>query len=394
MGVVLACLLAFGLLTLWVPERWAVSAVQIGIYALAGYWLVVAAVRDFPPRSHPLMIPLAGAALWGCVQLAAGTTIYRWATEVAVLDWFTRLAVFFTAWQLFAAMEERDRARVARWLLWFGFAMATLAILQKYTSPDRIFWLFATEPGNVMGPFEYHNQYAVFIETVLPLALVVALRRGPDRWFATLAAGVMTASVVAAQSRAGIALVLAESAVVLLLLKRRGRPIRSAAAAVLALAAVFTLAVGYQPLRRKFDRSDQLAERRLLYLSTIEMAKDHPALGTGLGTWAIAYPAYARFDDGRRDNQAHNDWLQWTAEGGLPMLALMLGIPLLLVRPALRTVWGVGLLAVLAHCLVDYPFGQRPALGYYYFALAALVCAFAAENDGHGAREDVQLEPD
>jgi hypothetical protein len=59
-------------------------------------------------------------------------------------------------------------------------------------------------------------------------------------------------------------------------------------------------------------------------LMTNPLAKD-PAMihdrlwaGLGLGTWSAAYPAYASYDDGTFVNQAHNDWLQWGAEGGLP----------------------------------------------------------------------------
>ena len=36
----------------------------------------------------------------------------------------------------------------------------------------------------------------------------------------------------------------------------------------------------------------------------------------------------------------------------------------------MRTLWGVGLLAVLVHCLVDYHFQQRPVYGYVYFTFA------------------------
>ncbi|MCP5116599.1 MAG: hypothetical protein GY953_37700 [bacterium] len=116
-------------------------------------------------------------------------------------------------------------------------------------------------------------------------------------------------------------------------------------------------------------------------------------MGFGLATWSTAYPAYARFDDGLFDNQAHNDWAQWAAEGGIPFLLLMLLMAGLLTRPAMRTVWGVGLLAVLVHCFVDYHFQQRPVFGYVYFALAS-VCALAAKHDANRARQNVKLEPE
>jgi hypothetical protein len=86
-------------------------------------------------------------------------------------------------------------------------------------------------------------------------------------------------------------------------------------------------------------------------------------------------------------NQAHNDWAQWAAEGGLPFLALLLAVAAWSLRPALRSLWGVGIVSVFVHALVDYPMQQRPALAAYFFALLGVL---AASEDGrdraHGQR--------
>ncbi len=89
-------------------------------------------------------------------------------------------------------------------------------------------------------------------------------------------------------------------------------------------------------------------------------------------TWPETYPGYARFDDGRFVNEAHNDWIQWASEGGLPFLAIMFGIAAWSVKPALRSLWGLEILSVWLHALVDYPMRQRPALAAFFFALVAL----------------------
>jgi O-antigen ligase len=91
-------------------------------------------------------------------------------------------------------------------------------------------------------------------------------------------------------------------------------------------------------------------------------------MGFGLGTWATVYPAYAHYDDGTFVNQAHNDWVQWTAEGGIPMLLAMLWVAAAAVRPGLRHLWPLGIAAVFLHCLVDYPL-QKPALEVVFFTL-------------------------
>jgi O-antigen ligase len=375
LALAFACLLAGALLTLWAP-RWALAAVQIGLCLLTALWLAAMVRQQEPVRFDRLLVPLALAALWGWIQIAAGHTVYRWATEQAALDWFFRLLACLLALQLFQAGARRRR--LLGGLVWFGFAVSVAASLQRFTAPGKIFWLFDT--GGIQGamsPFVYYNQYAAFIETVLPVALVRALTERPRAWLYGMMAAVMIASVVASESRAGAFLVAAETIAFFGLAGRRAlaprRNLAWAAAGVVMLALAFAAAMGWTPLWAKLRRADPWGERRLLTLASIEMALERPWFGFGLGTWSVAYPAYARFDDGLFDNQAHNDWAQWAAEGGLPFLAAMVAVAALLAVRARRSVWGLGLLAVLAHCLVDYHFQQRPAFGYYYFALAGVL---------------------
>ena len=80
-------------------------------------------------------------------------------------------------------------------------------------------------------------------------------------------------------------------------------------------------------------------------------------------------------------NQAHDDWLQWTAEGGIPFAILVATLFVWSLRPAFRTVWGIGVVAVFLHAIVDYQF-SRPALGSWAIVVLALL-AFA-----DGERED------
>ncbi len=367
-------LLCFALLTSWVPQRWAVSLSQAGAFFLVAAWVAGRRVYHLPAHLTALLAPPAGAVLLGLVQLAAGKTVYRWETEAAVLNWTVNLAVLFLALQVFA--DPAARPKFLRFLLWFGFALSLLATLQRYTAGGKIFWLFESgyEEGQ-MGPFVYENQYAGFLEVIIPIALLAALETMRPRFL--LVTAVMTASVVAAGSMAGAALVAAEILLVFLLAWRARLVGTRRLAAVLPAAALLILlfgsVVGWDPLLNKARRTDPYRARGELLLSSLEMHHDRPWMGFGLGTWSTAYPAYARFDDGLFDNQAHNDWVQWLVEGGIPLLLLMAWMAAMLARPAFGSVWGIGLLAVLAHCLLDYHFQQRPAFGYLFFALAAVV---------------------
>jgi hypothetical protein len=96
-------------------------------------------------------------------------------------------------------------------------------------------------------------------------------------------------------------------------------------------------------------------------------------MGFGLGAWPNVYPQYARYDDGLYVTQAHNDWAQWAAEGGLPFLLVMATMAAITLPGAARSLWGIGMLAIWLHCTVEYIFHQRPGLGACFFALLAVL---------------------
>jgi O-antigen ligase len=145
------------------------------------------------------------------------------------------------------------------------------------------------------------------------------------------------------------------------------------AAAAFALVAV----AGWQTIWDRLQEPNPYGVRADLNRSSLEMVREKPLAGFGLGTWSSVYPKYALYDDGTFVNQAHNDWAQWAVEGGLPLFLAMLAVVTILAPNAARSLWGLGLLAVFLHAAVDYPFEQRPALAAYLFAL---IGALAAEK--------------
>jgi O-antigen ligase len=362
-------LLFTGILTLWVPGRWAVSLFQAGAFSLAIAWAVRFAIRPHPLHGSVMIVPLAATVVWGLAQLALGQTVYRWETWSEVLKWGTNLVLFVLALQVFSDPARRER--FLRSVLYFGAVLSVAGSIQLYSAEGRVFWLFPIEHKEfVLGPFVYHNQYAAFIELILPLAVLGALkdrRKAPA--YAAMAAA-LYASVIAAASRTGAILVTAEIFIIVLAARRRSRVITIGLLA--ALAVLFTAIAGWDVLWRRFQLADPFSDRREFFLSSLAMIRDRPAMGFGLGNWSTAYPAYALRDNGLLANQAHNDWAQWTVEGGLPFLLLMLWIAARCVRPALRTLWGIGVLAMFVHSLVDYPL-QRPALAGFFFVFLAVM---------------------
>jgi O-antigen ligase len=317
-----------------------------------------------------------GAAAWGLLQLLLRTTVYRFDTWEAVLFWSTVFVLVFLALQ--TLQEEAARRTFLRALFYFGFAVSVLATTQYFTSGGKVFWLFPSGYEDAMGPFVYRNNYAAFIELLLPLAILEALRDRRRAIPHSIMAGVMYASVVASASRTGTLLATIEVLVVLALaLWKRlvsRRRLGVAMIAILASATVFTGVVGWRVLLDRFKQPDPFVHRREMLQSALAMARERPSMGFGLGSFQEVYPAYATFDIGLVVNHAHNDWAEWLAEGGAPFLLLLASVALWSVRPAFRSIWGLGLISVFLHALVDYPM-QRLGLAAWAFVLLGALAA-------------------
>ncbi len=139
----LAVLLAYAIVTIWINGRGARSLFQCAVFLRLAGWAA-----------------MCRAGL-GLVQLATQRTVYRWAT------W---LAIFFLALQIF--QPPAARRWFLRFALYFGFGLSVAATVQNVhvgcqDLPAVCERLFRFR----VGLFVYRNQYAAFLETMLPIAL-------------------------------------------------------------------------------------------------------------------------------------------------------------------------------------------------------------------------------
>jgi hypothetical protein len=384
----LAALLFFGILTLWVPAWWPVAAFQLGAFLLAG--ILLWRYRNGLPSPPFPVYALSAAVLWGLFQQFAGLTISPSETARATVGWAAALAFFFTAW--IALRDSSARRQFLSAILWFGLLVSIWATLQTFTSAGKVAWIFPTEYDDaVLGPILSRNHYAAFMEALLPIALYRALRHRSDSLLYVAMAAAMYASVIASASRAGAVLATAETLLVVALMYFRGRVSAGAVGLTLgrmaALFTVFTLCVGWQAVWNRFWQPDPVTVRREYAISTLHMIRERPLAGFGLGTWPTAYPRYAVIDPGTYANQAHNDWLQWAAEGGIPFVAVFLLLFGWSVPRALTRIWPLGVISVFLHAAVDYPF-SRPALAAVPLALLAASSACGPSRPGRDNPED------
>ncbi len=268
----------------------------------------------------------------------------------------------------------------------FGMAVAAIATIGKYACPGKIGCLFESGfSADVLGPFVNRNQYCAWIELLLPASLYLAAVNPRLRALFATAAAVMTGSVVASASRAGTVLIMAEIVVVTLALAARHGDMRRrlavGAAQFAVLAAIAVSVVGWQDVVGRWRNSGPEALRKDALRASLQMVQARPWTGSGLGTWSRVYPRYAVIDGGVFMNQAHNDWVQWAAEGGLPFFLFLFFFAALLWKPALQSIYGIGMVVFLLHALVDYPMQQRPALAAWFFCMAGVAGAWRPGRD-------------
>jgi O-antigen ligase len=389
-GVCLLLMLIYSTATVFVRNAWAVQSFHIGIFVLLGAYALMGNRHrkvhcDHSPSSWLVyLIPL-----WGVVQILAHTTSSTVETRQAVLHWGSLAGVFFLC-QVAAPTRAARRNFLSAFLI-FATAMAVLCLAQLFTSDGRVLWIFPTGFPDVYATFPYYNNYAQFVELALPIALWRALREGWRSWWYVPAAGILYCSAIGSASRTGTVLCTAELLAMLVigLVRLRdpetGMPARSTAAILVmvpVLAAAFTSAVGWEHIWQRFQEHDPYLMRQEFLVAAADMAKHRPLTGYGLGTFPSVYQRYAVKDFPFYANHTHNDWAEFAADGGIPFLLLVLAPFAICIPTAIRNPWGLGLVAVMFHACVDYPFPRPAVSGWMFAMLALLYMARASDRSG------------
>jgi O-antigen ligase len=339
--------------------------------------LLAAAYFLLPPGSLKFKLDfpaccLLGMTFWGVLQTLFSPQKIVTDGWNGVLFWFTAAVVALVGASAFQGAEVATQFRQG--LILFASAVSTLDLFEQATRASKYYWFIPSRYPAVFGPFSYWNNFAQFVELALPITLWEGLSRARPNITFLLLGALQICAVIASGSRAGTAMVAIEfSAVVILAyLRVRNRHFLITAIVALVLAVAFVLAAGFGTVLDKFKQSDQIAVRRDINKSSLAMLAERPFTGWGLGTYVSVYRQFALYDDGTYVNRAHNDWLQFAVEGGFPFAVLMAALFIWSIRPALRSGWGVGLIAICLHALVDYPFARFGVCGWY-FALVSMM---------------------
>lgn len=327
---------------------------------------------------------------------------------------------------LVATMRFMSQEWLLNQVTGIGIALTIVGIIQKAFPSDPAhpivygFW----EPqqgGNPFGPFINRNHFAGWMVMALPLVVGYACavlaqiwpggRRGVAaklRWLVTVEASrfvlisfcalLMGMGLVLTGSRSGIASFAIAILVFAFLAARqfKGRRPRILVAASLAVFLVGAIAwAGSDATIGRFRLARADSPGRIeAWQDTVRIIEDFPWFGTGIGTYGRAMLVYQTASRPVMYAQAHNDYLQLIAEGGV-LVAIPILVALVFVVATIRrrlvtgsdqpmTSWVragaiAGLVGIAAQSLVEFSL-QMPGNTVLFVLLLSIALHRGAED--------------
>ena len=366
-----------------------------------------------PPAWRELLSPHAGAIdlalrFDGGAPRARPLSIDPAATLKAAIVAAMVVGMFWTAREVCARNGVRSLLRA---VAWSGLPIVVLAVVLLASAPGRIYgiWDTATPAAQPYGPFVNRNHMGTWLVMALPLVTGYVFARFQDRgasgglataldarmlWLIG-SAGAMLAGIVFSLSRSAVVATLAAGMFAALVAARRSGPARwgmlIAAAAAIAIVMSNPRTID---LSRRFENSRTTPTwgRLQIWRETLPIVRDFALTGVGVGSYRTAMLVYQQSDRKLFFNQAHNQYLQLAAEGGILLMLPLACAGGLFAAAAARRLRGersamvwiragacAGIIAALVQSLWET--GLRlPANGLLFAAL----CAIAV----HGRRAD------
>ncbi|MCK5534576.1 tetratricopeptide repeat protein [bacterium] len=250
---------------------------------------------------------------------------------------------------LYKDRKEANIDKVIRWIIFAAFLAVLYGFLQYFNkstlslivSVRKIVLKFLMEPHldpfvwrnafgyRIFSTFGNPNFFAAFLVLVSPLIFMEFLRTKKNKYLIIFLMN--TLSIILAVTKASwVGFAAASMACVILSviglrLKIKLKKVLIAGVIVINILAVF----GVTYYSRK--RIDSLRFRLFTWASTIQMIKQHPVLGSGLGTFKITYPAYRRSEifhiEGKHNTETdhpENEFLEIWYDQGIVGLIIFL----------------------------------------------------------------------
>ena len=368
--------------------------------------------ENLPGREH-YALAMGGI---GVTPEYLAASLHQSATEGAWLTLLLPLTVFLAT----VSVDEHRLKQLVNLVIALALLQAIIGLAQFGTGSLNIFWPpeAGTGVASALGTYANYNHLAGFLEMTLPmvLGLLVANIRGkpqaPGRHktardirsriaqlftsgirfnlvaiYIAVALGILL-GIIFSRSRTGIALAMIGIFLCAILFGNRAGGQRSTRMITFlaVIGSALALEVGLAPVLARFaDGGMHDQTRWSIYTGTLQGIWEFFPVGSGFGTYPEVFRRFQPGDVPLFVNHAHNDYLEWLFEGGLPAGILMLALLALYIL-RWREIWpkgnwtpycfmrvsaGISLLLMALHGFIDFNL-HIPANAIYFAFLAGV----------------------
>jgi O-Antigen ligase len=422
-------------------EEWWKALFVCFILVLSIGWIIEGLISgSWHTGGRPVLLPLVALAAFSFLQTislrtysAAGISSSFWnaisADPYATRFFTLQLIAIILAGALFYRYG-RSRTRVHSIIfviIGIAVASALFGIIRQTTQHRNGFGLALLLVDSGYGQFINKNHFAYLMEMAFGLSLGLIVGRGISKergliYFAALLPIWM--ALVLSNSRGGLLAMLAQVVIALLLFTStpgeiaqpehrlvrivRSWPVRIFLVAVLVVgmsAGILwvggdRLASSLEAVHVEFDASSaptrEGAKRNEIWKATLQMFRNHPVAGVGMGGFWTAITAYHNASGKLTPQEAHNDYLELLASGGLIGLVLAAWFAVVVLRRirlnlssrdrfrrATSFAATLGIAGVAVHSLVD--FGLHIVVNAFIFIALIAIATSEPERPGDDA---------
>jgi O-antigen ligase len=392
---------------------WWQAFFECTVFALAALWIIDGLHSgNWSVREHRMFLPLVALTVFVFIQsLTLWGVIMGTAYAISADPYETwRVTLNLSALTLAAALLIRytSSPRRLRMLVYtiigIGVASAVFGIARQMGQGDAyIPFLPRLWPGRGYGQFINQNHFAFLMEMALGLVLGLLVGRGikRDRLLIFLSAALtMGAALVLSNSRGAVFAMLCQLLFLVLILgavrphressehssgpyfrvQRFTNSIIGRALLIVCLLVAVIVSIAWlggdqlanrmETMERDFSDGSSLrinVTRWDMWSATWKSIKDHPLVGVGFGAYPVAISKYHDGSGDLRPRQAHNDYLDLLACGGVIGFSLVAWFIIAFIKQLPRRLRSsdpfrrsaclgalVGIFGVAVHSLVDF----------------------------------------
>ena len=377
MSVVVLAPLPYGTVEPW-WKAFFVCAV-FGICILA---VIEIAISNQPQLKLPsVLLPLLALTALAFLQSWTGSSADSFQTRFFALQ-LLALSAFLALLYRYAATAQRMRL-LAYTVIGIAVVSAIFGILRLTTQHETGFVLPLLRQNQGFAQFVNKNHFAYLIEMAIGLIIGLAFGERTKQNLVYLAFLIpLWVALVLSNSRGGILAILVQVLIAVLIatmLLVRWPRLKIALAVVLVAGVCAgtlwvggdrlanTIAPATNDLTTNVASSRENASRNEIWRATLKLFSAHPVIGAGLGGYWIGITAYHDASGALVPQEAHNDYLELLASGGVIGFVIGVWFLVTVIRVtksnlsmskgfvhALRAGAVIGIAGVLVHSLFDF----------------------------------------